>query len=335
MRTFVLLICLAGSGLAARAQTGFLTGTLLNPANRPAPGFKIEAKNVATGTYYQTTSAAKGEYTFAQLPAGTYQVSVLNLLFRPYVREGVIVLTASSAHLDIQLAEDTTGDTLGDIPGLLALSANRPPPPQGPPPRMPDGKPDLSGAWVVPAGYLAMVVAPPVELLPWAEAKVRERILNHTRDMPSARCLPGSEELMAMLPVKYVQTPTLLVQLAEDVPAAHQVYLDGRSHPADLDPTWRGHSIGNWDGDTLVIDTVGYNDKSWLFVIIPHTDKLHKTERLRRVDLGHLEVETTYEDQGTFKKPVTYKMIHTLAPNEDIDEFVCENNQYIQHVSVK
>ena len=159
--------------------------------------------------------------------------------------------------------------------------------------------------------------------------------MNQARDMPSSRCLPSSEALIGLLPAKYIQTRDVLVQLVEDVPSSHQVFLDGRQHPSDLEPTWKGHSIGKWDGDTLVIDTVGFNDKSWLFMLVPHTEKLHVTQRLRRPDLGHLEIETTYDDPGTFKKPAIFKMVNVLAPDEEVDEVVCENNQYLEHVSAK
>src|SRR5437667_387090 len=78
---------------------------------------------------------------------------------------------------------------------------------------------------------------------------------------------------------KFVQTPTLLVQLAEDEPAYRQIFIDGRKHPENLDPAWKGHSIGRWEGDTLVVDTVGFNDKSWLTDGFPHTEKMHVVER--------------------------------------------------------
>jgi hypothetical protein len=132
-----------------------------------------------------------------------------------------------------------------------------------------------------------------------------------------------------------VQSRDVLVHLVPDIPAAHEIFLDGRAHPSDLDPTWRGHSIGTWDGDTLVVDTVGFNQKSWLFLMVPHTTKLHVTQRFRRLDLGHLEIETTYDDPDTFNKPSTFKVVNILAPDENVDEVVCENNQYLEHVSAK
>lgn len=90
--------------------------------------------------------------------------------------------------------------------------------------------------------------------------------------------------------------------LFENVPNFRQVYLDRRTHPKDLNHTWLGHSIGRWEGDTLVIDTVGFNDKSWV-LIYPHTEMLHVIERYHRADRPHLEVEATIEDPGTYAKP--------------------------------
>jgi hypothetical protein len=334
MRLFPSLLFVA----VAFGQTGpgSLGGTVSNPAHKPAPGMTVEAKNIATGTYYKAISSPKGEYSFAQLPAGTYEVSVLNILFKPFVRKDVVVATGGSQRLDIQLAEDALQSTLGEAGAYFALASKRPPPPAGPTPRMPDGKPDFSGVWMLRASdALVLLGFPPVDLLPWAEALNRERLLNRGRDVPSSRCLPSGEVINSVIPFKYVQTPTLLVQLMEDVAATRQVFLDGRAHPADLEPTWWGHSTGKWDGDTLVIDTVGFNDKSWLFFVVPHTEMLHETQRLRRPDQGHLEIETTYDDPKTFKTPAKFKVVDILAPEEEVHEVVCENNQYAEHVNAK
>ncbi len=95
---------------------------------------------------------------------------------------------------------------------------------------------------------------------------------------------------------KMVQTPGLIVMLFEDAPGFRQIFLDGRAHPANFDPSWMGHSTGKWDGDTLVVDTVGFNDKVWIGSsqgLYPHTEKLHLVERYRRLDFGHIEVRVT------------------------------------------
>jgi hypothetical protein len=196
-----------------------------------------------------------------------------------------------------------------------------------------NGKPDFSGIWLVSPSSGGRSSLQP-DLLPWARALFRERVLNDYKDKPSARCLPELPGFVARWPIKIVQTPKLLVTLrSDDVINAHQVYLDRRSFPKDLEPSWQGYSIGKWEGDTLVIDTVGLNDKTWLNMF-PHTGKLHITDRLRRVDLGHLEVETTYDDPETFTTPFQTKVVNVLASDDEVEEYVCaENNQYGEHVS--
>lgn len=335
MRALWLAIC-AGCGLVAFGQTGSISGSVSNPAHAPAPGMTVEAKNIATGTYYKAVSSPKGEYTLSQLPAGTYEVSVLQLGVKPFIRKDVVVTAGAAQRIDVPLVDNPTNATLGEIGGYIALASKRPPPPAGPTPRMPDGKPDFSGVWVTPpATAMPLLFSPKVDLLPWAEETVRQRILNEGRDIPSSRCLPSSDIVLEILPFQYVQSRSVLVRLVADSLSSHEVFLDGRSHPSDLERTWKGHSIGKWDGDTLVIDTVGFNDKSWLFFLVPHTEMLHVTERLRRPDLGHLEVETTYDDPGTFKTPAKFTVVNVLVPDEEVDEVVCENNQYSEHVSAK
>ena len=180
--------------------------------------------------------------------------------------------------------------------------------------------------------------APP-SVLPWAAALMKERGANNAKDIPRGRCLPDATTLFARFGVnQIIQIPTLIVVLQEqDVPGYRQIFLDGRLHPKDLDPTWTGHSIGVWEGNTLVIDTVGFNDKSWLAdlpsMVTPHTEMLHLVTRLRRPDFGHLESEVTFDDPGTFTKPWTIKTISDLAEGEDVGEWICnENNQDLGHL---
>jgi hypothetical protein len=119
-----------------------------------------------------------------------------------------------------------------------------------------------------------------------------------------------------------------------ETPGYRQVFLDGRSHPAAFGPTWMGHSVGRWEGDTLVIDTVGFNDRGWIdFQGHPHTEMLHVVQRIRRPDLGHLEIAITVEDPGAYRKPWTTNKTATLAPDEEILEYICnENNRDVAHM---
>jgi len=125
-----------------------------------------------------------------------------------------------------------------------------------------------------------------------------------------------------------IQTPTYLVVLMETSPQSHRlVFLDGRAYPRELDPTWYGHAVGQWEGETLVVDRIGFNEGSWYDASgIPHSNLLHLTERYRRPDLGHLEIETTIEDPGAYARPWTRKAYFELKPNQEVEEYVCENN---------
>jgi hypothetical protein len=122
-----------------------------------------------------------------------------------------------------------------------------------------------------------------------------------------------------------------MVILFEDYPGFRQVFLDGRKHPAVLEQSWMGHSVGHWEKDVLVVDTVGFNDKSWLGGIgggrIPHTEALRMTERYRRRDFGHMELRVTFEDPEAFAGAYHENLTMTLAPQEELLEYVCENNK--------
>jgi len=146
-------------------------------------------------------------------------------------------------------------------------------------------------------------------MLPWAEAEVKRE--GRAIENPTARCLPWGPLLDGPFPFKFVQSPSVIVVLIEDIFSYRQIFLDGRGHPKDGDPTWMGHSIGRWEGDTLVVDSAGFNNESWTPMGRPHTDQLHIIERFRRIDAGHLDYEMTIDDPGTYAKPWTIKLSAT------------------------
>jgi len=164
-----------------------------------------------------------------------------------------------------------------------------------------------------------------------------------SKDDPEANCLPTGVPRLAPYPWRIVQTPTHLFFLFEgNIHSYRQIFLDvrekvGRKHPDDLDPTWYGDSIGSWDGDTTVIDTIGFNDKFWFdFAGHPHTEQLHIVERYRRPDLGHLEFETTITDPGAYTRPFTLYGHSALEVNTELFEYICnENNQDVPHITGK
>ncbi|HYX81044.1 MAG TPA: hypothetical protein VE714_01550, partial [Gemmatimonadales bacterium] len=211
-----------------------------------------------------------------------------------------------------------------------------PPAPSGPVSRLPNGKPDLSGVWSGggPVGDLAdgLAKGETIPLLPEAKKLMETR---QAKDDPEANCLPTGIPRIAPYPWRIVQTPTHIFFLFEgNIHSYRQIFVDGRPHPDDPDPTWYGHSIGHWEGDTLVVDTVGFNDKFWFdFRGHPHTEKLHTVERYTRTTLGLLENKVTIDDPGAYSRPFTVTFTARLRPNEELMEYICqENNQDVKHL---
>jgi len=310
-------------GLFAQSG-GAITGTAVDVAGDPVPNAEIQATNAATKAVFKATTSSAGVYTFAELPPGTYDLTNSSPGFTPFVQHGVVVSEAKTLHLNLRL-NDFQLNTLGDGRDLLVDRNSPHPAPAGPTPRLPDGKPDLSGIW-----HNARTIDPgKPEMKPWAQAVLKERAETNFKDAPQAHCLPmGILNSGTGAPFRTVHTPTFMAMLFEiDVPGYRQIYLDGRAHPKDLFPTWTGHSIGHWEGDTLVVDTVGFNDKSWLANQLPHTEKMHVIERFHRPDLGHLEIEITVEDPDTFVKPWVIKRVTELAPDDQVGEAICIENE--------
>jgi hypothetical protein len=209
-----------------------------------------------------------------------------------------------------------------------------------PTPRTADGKPDLSGIWNGPgAGSYDRNVArdlSPKDIQPWAEAVYQQRVRAMGKDAPRANCLPDPFPYYHMVDLaRIVQTPGLIVMLYQGTTnSVHRtIFTDGRELPKDPNPTWMGYSVGHWDADTLVVDTAGFNDRSWLDIEgHPHTEALHITERFRRRDFGHMDLEMTIDDPKTFTRPFSLRILKTLMPDTDLLESVCENDTSIPHM---
>jgi hypothetical protein len=219
-------------------------------------------------------------------------------------------------------------------------------------PRAADGKPDLSGVWwnvrdPLPKGVLAVegddFTAPrhmiditvdlkpeQVQMEPWAEALFKKHLQAQGGLDPVAHCQPFGvpSHLSVYPPHKIVQTPRLIVILHEYQTVFRQIFLDGRKPVPDPNPTWNGYSTGRWEGDTLLVDTVGFNDRSWLDRLgHPHSEALHVTERFRRRDVGHMDVEVTIEDPKAYRKPIVYTLRQTLSLDEELLENFCTENE--------
>lgn len=221
-------------------------------------------------------------------------------------------------------------------------------------PRLPDipylganaGKPDLGnnkGMWDVPRIFdmnkaeAGVTLNQDVPFTPLGKKTYQERQDDLQKFDPEARCMPPGVPRMM-----YTPYPAQIFQLPDRVLFIYEggthvwrsIFVDGRQHPKDINPTWLGDSIGHWEGDTLVVDRIAFVDGVWLDQEAhPHSDKLHVIERYHRVDLGHLETEVTVEDPGILAKPYTMKRVSDLAPGEEIREFICtENNRDLSHL---
>jgi hypothetical protein len=194
-----------------------------------------------------------------------------------------------------------------------------------PAPRLTDGRPDLSGRWQRRA--LSSDVKDE-DLRPWALAVFRERRERLGKDSPWVTCLPlGPMQFTADVPpMKLVQTQHLLMSLAEDL-TFRQIFLDGRALPRDPNPSWMGYSVGGWDGDTLVVESIGFTERSWLVNGFPHSEDLRITERYRRRDLGHMDLQVTVDDPKTFTRPWQVTFAMELEPDTELLEYVCNENE--------
>jgi hypothetical protein len=216
-------------------------------------------------------------------------------------------------------------------------------------PRLPDGKPNLAapapktldGNWQAGRagqyGYDYNVAQnlPPGSVTAWAESVREQRVQDFRKDSPLAQCRPVSIPFLNFRGLsRIVESPGVVVILYESPNSPHRViFTDGRALPKEMNPTWLGYSVGHWEQDTLVVNTAGFNDKGWLDVGgLPQTESLKLTERYRRRDFGHLELEVTFDDPKTFAKPFTLKMEKILTPDTEIIEDVCENERDSSHL---
>src|SRR5215472_1787651 len=210
-----------------------------------------------------------------------------------------------------------------------------------PVPKTADGKPDLSGIWRAPANspYNRNIAVDlgPNDILPWAQQVYQQHVFNLGADSPRAHCLPDPPPFYHLAGLaRIVQTPALTVIINEGVSnsgVTRTIFTDGRELPEEMNPTWLGYSVGHWEGDTLVVITAGFNDKTWLdFSGHPHSEALRITERFHRRDFGHMDFEMTLDDPKTFTRPITFKANKTLVVDTEILETICENRDTALHM---
>ena len=223
-----------------------------------------------------------------------------------------------------------------------------------PAPRAPDGKPDLSGIWDIehnrpcgPGGCPDMEVGQEfvnigwslkggLPYRPWAADARKARMAENGKDDPSSHCLPRGVVKSHTTPLlrKIVQVPGLVVILNEANASYRQIFTDGRPLPAIEQPSFNGYSSGKWDGDTLVVETIGFKDGLWLDRSgSPLTDSAKMTERFTRVNHGKLEIEITVDDPKAYTAPWTVKLNHFIVMDTELLDYIClENEKSLIHL---
>ncbi len=196
-----------------------------------------------------------------------------------------------------------------------------------PAPRTPDGRPDLSGLW-----YPAQVTGnllDPASVQPWARTRMTEHEAGFLLDDPRFRCLPSGPGFLTLTGTtqgmrRIVQHPDVIAILNTGL-TYRQIFTDGRELESDPLPTWTGYSVGRWEDDTLVVRSNGYNDRTWLHARgLVHTEQLRITERWQRLDFGHIRIDVSYEDPGTFDEPLSAVIEMQFAADDELLETVCD-----------
>jgi len=264
---------------------------------------------------------------------------------RPLVLSVVVAICAQGAPAGAQWLKHPTAGIPRTADGRPDLAA--------PAPRAIDGKPDLSGQWItapanaipcggglVPCGIELPMSREGVNIgaslpgglpyQPWAADAVKRNAATSSRDDPHGQCLPDTFLRAYGLPhiVKFVQTPGVLIALEEYNADYRQIFLDGRPLPADPNPTWNGYSVGRWEGDTLVVESVGFRDDLWLDLRgSPLTSAGRVRERITRPDFSHLTIEVTVDDPKGYTRPWTVTIRQQIIADTEINEEICLENE--------
>lgn len=229
----------------------------------------------------------------------------------------VVSLVLSAAPAGAQWLNYATPGLARTADGKPNLSAS--------PPRTADGKPDLTGLWGGPPVGLETLRVDPADVQPWAKDVQRQRAQEFFKSRPQFQCHPSGPQAFEGVR-RILQTPALIAVLNPDL-TYRQIFLDGRTLETDPFPIWMGYSVGRWEDDTLVVESFGFNDRTWLNNTgFPHTERLRMTERYRRSDVGHLSVDVTFSDPAAYNKPLHFTVGMQLVADTEMMEAVCEDN---------
>jgi hypothetical protein len=235
----------------------------------------------------------------------------------------VVVLAVSATSAGAQWLKHPTAGLPRKADGKPNLSA--------PAPRTTDGKPDFTGVWQSAGGQetlggLETLRVDATDMKPWARDVQRDRAQDFFKSRPEFQCRPNGPEAESFEETKRIlQTPAMIAMLMPNV-TYRQIHLDGRALEKEPFPIWQGYSVGRWEGDTLVVESNGFHDRTWLNNVgLPHTEKLRVTERYRRPDLGRLNVDVTFTDPDAYNKPLHFAFAMRLVTDTEMLEEVCED----------
>ncbi len=323
--TVLILLC----AMSATARAGTISGTVSGPDGAAIAHAPIRMVNSETGADIRRYSSDDGKFVVAELNAGAYTISVAMpcCSYQPFTSDIITLTNSEVVDIAIEIEPANYLIALADDPGALAAELRqRRVLPDAPVPET-NGKPDLSGVWLLDDDPFPADPEP----LPWAAEVAATRDPDDLQQDLFARCLPGELPIPgAAIPMitKFVHSGDLLVMLFEGPPGFRQIFLDGREHPEYPNPSWLGHSVGRWEGNTLVVETIGFDNRGQSGDY-PRSDLMRLEERYTRTEFGYMELRMTIDDPGVFKKPWVRNLHLDLVPQEELIEFVCENNKWL------
>ena len=322
-----LVICFSLNANVVYSQnnTGSISGNLIDPNGSIVTGLssEITLTDTDTNVVYEADVSLQGQYTITDVSPGIYNLvfPISCCMYRTYGQENIEITARQAIQLDLNLEWHINLGTIGDDPGMLAEDMiSQSGDLTGPPPKMSDGNPDFSGVWYNIPNRAPGFPSPSMQ--PWAQ-DINDQLNALGQQNSASYCLPQSASMSTLIfPYKIVQTDELIVQFMEFVtPGFRQIFLDGRTQPEIWNPSWYGYSVGYWEGETLVVESSGFNEITPGFGV--HTEALTITERYSRPQNDVLLIEITAEDPEAYTEPWTRSFEARLVEGQEILEYVC------------